>query len=662
MPTETPVAPEPTRPIAPVRDPMADLRRQNAPISLWRTPEAITSAISGLLLALGYLAQRAGSATWVPELLWTGALVAGGFFFVRRAIRELIQQRQIGTYFLMSLGGLAAWLIGHADEGAMLVFLTSISEAAQNFTERKTRSAITALMSLAPRTALVDRDGVESVVPVEALVVGDRFIVRPGEAIATDGVIETGFSEVDQAPVTGESVPVERGPGDTVFAGTINGPSALRVRATHTAADNTLARIISLVESAREHRGQSQRFIEQFGAIYSPAILVVAAAVACGPPLLGGLPWADWLNRATVFIVAAAPCAMVISIPVALVAAIGTGARQGVLIKGGVHLEELARVKVVALDKTGTLTAGRPAVTDVVSLGDRNADRATILALAAGIEAYSEHPLAAAIGRQARSEGLTPVPVTGFRALTGRGAQADAGDRPVFAGSPALFAEQGHPVDPAALAPYQEAGKTLVLVGDAAGALGLIALRDNLRPNARQAVADLRAEGIERVVMLTGDHARTAQAIAAEVGVDEVFAGLKPEDKVDRVRALRARYGDVAMVGDGVNDAPALAEANVGIAMGAAGTDVALETADVALMADDLEKLVTALRLAHRNRHIVRQNLTLATLVITGLALGAIAGLLPLPAAVLGHEISEFLVIGNGLRMLRTIPDRAHPA
>ncbi len=456
--------------------------------------------------------------------------------------------------------------------------------------------------------------------------------------------------------MTGESVPVGKSRGDTVFAGTINGNAALEVRATKTAADNTLARIIAMVESAREHKGQSQRFIERFGAVYSPSVLGIAALVAVLPPLLLDQPWPTWLNRATVLVVAAAPCAMVISIPVALVAALGTGARQGVLMKGGVHIEELSRVRVVALDKTGTLTRGRPDVTDVVPL-DTNGDPyrpEEILALAAGIEAHSEHPLAAAIVRHARSIGIVPRAVDDFHARPGQGAEAQVEGTMAYAGSPALFAELGHAINTEPISRLQAEGKTVIIVGDAAGPCGLIALRDNLRPNARCALAAMRDEGIERIVMLTGDNARTAAAIAAEAGVDDFFADLSPEGKVERVRELRLQVGEVAMVGDGVNDAPALAEATVGIAMGAAGTDVALETADVALMADDLEKLVYALKLARRNRIIVRQNLTMATIVIALLALGAVVGLLPLPAAVIGHEISEFLVIGNGLRMLRT--------
>jgi len=364
--------------------------------------------------------------------------------------------------------------------------------------------------------------------------------------------------------------------------------------------------------------------------------------------------------RATVFIVAAAPCALVISIPITMVAALGTAARNGVLIKGGVYVEDLAKVSVVALDKTGTLTSGEPQVTDVLLTARRDggpADDGALLGLAAAIERHSEHPLARAIVRRAREADLAVPEVSGFRALTGAGAEASVNGRRVFIGSPALFEDRlGTPLETfkAEITRLQDDGKTVIVVGDERTAWGLLALRDTLRPNAQRAVAALHAAGIGSVVMLTGDNLRTARAIAREVGIDEVFAELKPEDKAARVRALAEERGHVAMVGDGVNDAPALAEATVGVAMGAAGTDVALETADVALMADDLDKLVYALGHAKRTQAVVRQNLALSAIVIGALIVGAVAGAFTLPIVVVAHEVSEFLVIASGLRMLRS--------
>ena len=389
---------------------------------------------------------------------------------------------------------------------------------------------------------------------------------------------------------------------------------------------------------------------------YSPAVLLIGFLIAVVPPLFLGMSWEESIGRATVFIVAAAPCALVISIPIALAASLGTAARQGVLIKGGVYVEELNKVKVVALDKTGTLTTGRPEVTDVLAVGSPALSEEEVLALAAGIEGRSEHPLARAILRYAEERSVEPAGTSSFVALAGAGGRARRNGSTVWAGSPELFAEElGLDMGPATagIEALQGEGKTVVVIGDEEAVWGLIAIRDNVRDNAPRAIVGLRAAGLNRTIMLTGDNERTAKTIAREAGVDEFYAGLKPEDKVDQVKDLARRYGHVAMVGDGVNDAPAMAEATVGVAMGAAGTDVALETADVALMGDDLEKLVYAFHLAGRNRSIVMQNLVLSILIISVLSLGALSGALSLPAAVLGHEISELVVIANSLRLLR---------
>ncbi len=626
----------------------------------WRNLKVLTSALSGLLLLVGWLVGLAGAPEPVSLVIYIAAILIGGYYFGREAIEELILEREIGIEMLMGVAAVVATAMGQAAEGAMLVFLYSISEAAEGYTEEKTRAAVKALMNLAPKVALVRRDGHEVEIPVEDIEVGDVFIVRPGESVATDGEVLVGASSVNQAPVTGESVPVEKEPGDTVFAGSINGEGALEVQTTKIFAENTISRIIRMVEEAQERKGNSQRFIERFGSRYSPAVLLIGALVAVLPPLFFDASWATWITRATVFIVAAAPCARVISIPITLVASLGTGARQGVLIKGGVYVEELARVQVVAMDKTGTLTRGKPEVTDIVLLR-QDADRMTtsqqeLLALAAGIERRSEHPLAQAIVRHAAEKAAKPVELSDFRSLTGAGASASLDGQVLYVGSPDLFHSRlGVSLSGAwdDINHLQEEGKTVVVVGDDQVAWGLIAIRDNIRSNARKAVEALHEIGITKVVMLTGDNERTARAIAGELGIDEIYAELKPEDKVAKVRELTARYGHVAMVGDGVNDAPALAEATVGVAMGAAGTDVALETADVALMADDLEKLVYALKLARRNQSVVKQNLGLSAVVIGALVIGAVAGVFTLPIAVLGHELSEFVVIGSGLRMLR---------
>ena len=622
----------------------------------WRNPKVVTSALSGALLLAGWLGGLGGLPGAVSTAIYLVAIAVGGYCFGREAIEELIFEREVGIELLMSVAAVVATLMGQAAEGAMLVFLYSISEAAEGYTEQKTRAAVRALMDLAPKLALVVRDGAERQIPVEELQAGDIFIVKPGQAMATDGVIVSGASSVNEAPITGESMPVEKRAGDQVFAASLNGEGALQVRATRTFTENTLSRILHMVEEAQERKGKSQRFIDRFGKRYSPAVLLIGALIAVVSPFLFGGAWDTWIIRATVFMVAAAPCALVISIPITMVAALGTAARRGVLIKGGLYVEELAKIQIVALDKTGTVTEGEPEVTDVLPASTvAGASAHEMLAAAAGIEKLSEHPLAKAIVRHAHAQGVTPAEVSDFLALTGAGAQAKIAGATMYVGSPELF-ETRLQVDLQRLREdilrLQEEGKTVIVIGDQDRVLAVIAIRDRIRENARAAIQDLRRAGVDKVVMLTGDNERTARAIAREIGIDEVHAALKPDQKQAKVRELAA-HGRVAMVGDGVNDAPALAEATVGVAMGAAGSDVALETADVALMGDDLQKLAYALRLARRNQSVVKQNLALSAVVIALLVIGAVAGMLNLPAAVLAHELSEFAVIGSGLRMLR---------
>ncbi len=619
----------------------------------WRNLQVVTSTLSGLLLAIGFFGSMLGLPSLLETSLYLLAVVIGGWYFIREGIETLLEERQVGIEILMTVAAITAGLLGQWAEAAMLVFLYSISEAAEGYTEERTRNAIRALMDLAPKTALVLRDDKEIIIPAEELCVGDLFVVRPGEAVATDGKIVEGHSSLNQAPVTGEAVPVEKNIGDSVFAATLNGEGALTIRVTKTTADNTLARIIHLVEEAQSSKGKSQRFIERFGRHYSPAVLVVGVLLAVMPPLFFALEWQEWLTRATVFIVAAAPCALVISIPITLVVAIGTAGRNGILIKGGVHLENLARVRVITLDKTGTLTLGRPQVSKVITYN--GVTEKQLLASAAALESRSQHPLASAIINYAADENIEVTPADDFQSLTGAGAKGRINDEMVYIGKPALFASMRIDLNPiqAQIRELQQAGNTVILLGTEQQVQGLIAIIDPLRPGVADAMSELRKAGIEKIIMLTGDNPLTANTIAVRAGIDEVFAELSPEDKKHKVEELDQQYGRVAMVGDGVNDAPALAAAHVGIAMGAAGTDVALETADVALMADDLSRLPYLIRFSRRNWSIIRQNLMLSVLVIGTLVVGAVAGVFSLPIAVLAHEISEFVVIASGLRMLR---------
>ncbi|MCG3173809.1 MAG: putative cadmium-transporting ATPase [Myxococcota bacterium] len=619
---------------------------------LW-SPKVLASIASGVLLALGWGLARTLTVGW-PSLIAFGlAILVGGYFFAREGLEKLWRKRVVGIEVLMSTAALGAAALGEPLEAAMLVFLYSISEAAEGFTEQKTRAAVRALMKLVPKVALVRRDGVDVEVPVESLAVGDVFIVRPGESVATDGEVVRGETSIDQAPVTGESVPVKKAAGDEVFAGTINAEGVIEVRATKTYQENTVAKIIHLVEEAQEKKGERQRFIERFGARYSPAVLVGGALVAAVLVFALGFSLTAALHRAVVFVVAAAPCALVISVPITLVAALGTGARNGVLIKGGVILERLATIRTIALDKTGTLTRGEPAVTDVLRLDASPHAESEMLSRLATVESRSEHPVARAIVAHARARGLAVGEATDVRALPGAGVVATIDGVELLVGRLGLFeGTAGNAAEAMAeVRRLEDAGKTAIVAGTSSSVWCVVAVQDAVRDEAAEAVRLLHARGVDLVV-LSGDQRVAVERVASTLGIKRFHGALKPEDKLAEIRSLAAR-APIAMVGDGVNDAPALAQATVGVAMGAAGTDVALETADVALMGDDLRRLAFALALAQRTQQVVRQNLVLSILVIGTLAVGAVAGVFSLPVAVLVHEISEFIVIGSGLRLLR---------
>ena len=622
------------------------------PERLWESREVRWSALSGLLLLAGFLTSVLDGPDAVSTALYVAATVAGARFFAVEAFEELVREREIGIELLMTVGAVAAGGLGEWGEAAMLVFLYSISEALEEFTESRTEGAIRALMDLAPKTVTLLRDGQQVEVPAENLEVGDRFLVRPGEGLATDGTIVDGASALDESAVTGESIPVEKTVGQKVFAGTLNGTGVLTIEATATHENNTLAKIVHLVTEAQEEKGRAQRFMERFAGRYSPAVLAVGVLVA----VVGGLSgdWDTWLERAATVIVAAAPCALVISIPITYVAAIGNAGRRGVLVKGGVVLEDLATVKVAAFDKTGTLTHGRPELIEVIPAP--GIDEAEALALAAGVERASEHPLAKAVVDGAIDRGVAPAEVTDINALVGAGIEGRHGGRAVLVGSPKLMGERTIPLVAfeGRERQLESAGVTAVVLTVDEEPWAVFGLADTLRDLAASTVRALKDAGIDRTVMLTGDNRRTAEAIAKGVGVDEALAEQRPEDKAAAIRDLQARYGGVVMAGDGINDAPALAAATVGVAMGSAGSDAALETADVALMADDLSKLADALHLARRTRTVVRQNLALSFAVLVILVPGALFGVLNLPAAVAAHELSELAVILSGLRMART--------
>jgi Cd2+/Zn2+-exporting ATPase len=613
-----------------------------------------TTLGSGALLLLGFLAGSAGLPPSAGISAYAVAAILGGWSVARAGLAGL-RAGTLDINFLMAVAVIGAAAIGDWAEGATVVFLFSLGELLESYTMERTRHAIRAVMALAPPAATVRRDGQEFSLAVEEIRVGEVILVRPGERIAMDGEVVAGESAVNQAPVTGESVPVEKVAGDPVFAGTINEEGALEVRVTRLARDNTVAKIIRLVEEAQAQKAPSQRFVDRFARVYTPAILAVALLVAT-VPLLFGVPWQAAIYRALVLLVISCPCALVISTPVAVVAGIGAAARHGALIKGGVYLEELGGIRAVALDKTGTLTTGTAEVTDVVPLD--HADPGELLRIAGSIEQRSQHPLAQAIVRAARAEGLPLEETTDFRSLTGRGVQSTLNGSAYLVGNVRLFREQGIPLDSIEdrLVSLQEQGKTGILLGAEGRLLGLIAMADQPREVAHAALEELTRAGVRQVVMLTGDTARVARAVADHFGIEQVRADLLPEDKVSVVRELMREHGSVAMVGDGVNDAPALAAATVGVAMGAAGTDVALETADVALMSDDLSRLPYAIRVSRAARAIIRQNIAFSLLVKLAFLMALVPGWTTLWLAVLADTGATVLVVLNSLRLLHLRP------
>ena len=614
----------------------------------WRFRPLQFAVLSGILLAVTFVLDRSGTLPAAPIVgLYIVSAVLGAYHWAREAV-EALGERRVNIDVLMLVAAVGAGILGLWEEMAFLAFLYGAAEGIEEWTYGRTRGAIRDLLDLAPKVATLVVDGAERDVPAEDLRPGDRFRVRPGERLVTDGVIVEGSTTLDESAVTGESVPVERGPGDEVFAGSIDLTGSIVVEATRSFADNTLSRIVEMVEEAQELKMRTQRFIDRFSSRYSPAILALGAALGVVPILFGGDPGV-WAVRGITVVVAGAPCALVMSTPVAVASAISSAGKNGILIKGGAALEDLGAVEVMAFDKTGTLTAGRPAVTDVVAGASTEIE---VLSLAAAIERHSEHPLAQAI--VAAVDGDIPEAV-GFRATAGAGAAAVVDGRAAWVGNAGAATAAG--VDPGEVARWERRagelraeGKTIVYVGSDGQIMGLIALRDEPRPGAAAAVAALHEVGIRHVVMLTGDAEPTARAIAAALGIDDVRAELKPEDKAEVVAELEATLGATAMVGDGINDAPALATATVGIAMGAAGTDAAIEAADVALMGDDLGVLVDAARLGRRVARISRQNVVFAIGILVVLVPAAAFGILSVAGAVLAHEVSELAAVGNGLR------------
>ena len=621
-----------------------------APLSFWRSPAVRRVLAGGVLLAGGLALEQLGFGhAWVVPLYLASILLAGADW-VRHGWQELTHCHEVGIEVLMAAAAVGAAALGLWDEAAALVFLYGMAEAVEHLTYDRAKRAIERLLDLVPAEATVLRDGGEVVVPASLLQRGDRIRVRPGESIPTDGLVEEGESAVDESSLTGESIPIEKKPGERLFAGTLNRTGSLVFRATATAAENSVSRLVKLVEAAQKSKGRGQQLVERFTNAYSPLVLG-AAVLLLLVPLVSGGAFATWARYAVVLLVAAAPCALAMSTPVAFAAGISAAGRHGILIKGGRYLEVLARVRTVAFDKTGTLTRGRPEV--VVVEPARGTTEWELLWKAASLEVHSEHPLAAAVVRHAHSKGVAAFQeVTRFRALPGSGVQGYVDGECIQVVQPEAG---GVPFGDVAdrLAELAGAGVTPAIVLSGGRFLGLLGFRDEPRPEASTAIRHIRKAGVSRLVVLSGDRPLVAENVARSVGVDDARGGLRPEEKVDAVRALSAESGPVAMVGDGINDAPALAAAEVGIAMGALGSDASIEAADVALMADSLEHLDEAFLIGRKVRTIVLQNVVFSIVVLAVLIPVALTGAITITMTVVAHEAAELLAVANGLRALK---------
>lgn len=629
--------------------------------SFWKQwGRTLLTAASGLFTLAGFVWQialtgEAWSSSHVPpgaQVLFGLGILAGVWLVLPKAWLAARRLRP-DMNLLMTVAVVGAVSLGDWLEASTVAFLFALSLALESWSVGRARRAVAALLDLTPPSArLLKGDGSEEQVPVEQVPVGALLLVKPGERIPLDGKVVRGSSHVNQAPITGESVPALKNPGDPAFAGTINGDGALTIESTKPAGDTTLAHIIRLVGEAHSRRAPSEQWVEKFARVYTPIVLGLAVVISVVPPLLGGV-WSDWFYRALVLLVIACPCALVISTPVSIVSALAAAARHGVLVKGGVFVEMPGHLRAVAFDKTGTLTEGRPAVVEVVPLDGH--DETALLERAAGLEARSEHPLGRAVVEFARKRGVPVRPAEDFHIVPGKGATGRWNGSSYWLGSHRYLEERGQETEDVhrRLEAMSGAGRTVVVIGNEHHVCGLIALADPVRPEAQRALQALRQAGVRHIILLTGDNQATAQAVAEVIGVDEVRAELLPAEKVEAVESLTARFGSVAMVGDGVNDAPALARATVGVAMGAAGSDAAIETADIALMSDDLTRLPWLVQHSRRTLNVIRQNVAFSLGVKAVFVALTLLGTSSLWAAIAADMGASLLVIFNGLRLLR---------
>jgi Cd2+/Zn2+-exporting ATPase len=613
--------------------------------------------LSAIFLLMGWFSgEFYGEESPASIIAFIAAILIGGYRLFIRGLKNLVHL-QFDMRTLMTIAIIGAAFIGEWGEGAMVVILFAISEALESYSMDKARQSIQSLMDIAPNEALVRRGNQEVMVEVDQILIDDILIVKPGQKIAMDGIVVKGASAVNQAAITGESVPVTKNVDHEVFAGTLNEEGLLEIRVTKHAQDTTIAKIIHLVEEAQAERAPSQAFVDRFAKYYTPAIMLIALGIAIFPPLLFNADWSTWIYQGLAVLVVGCPCALVISTPVSIVTAIGNAARNGVLIKGGIHLEETGAIKAIAFDKTGTLTQGIPMVTDYIPVTNQNPDE--LLKLIAALENRSQHPLAAAIMKKAEESNLAyqSVEIDEFTSITGKGIKGKVKGLMYYVGSPGFIEEivkNGIDQDcKKMIEELQNAGKTVMMAAIEEHIIAVIAVADEVRESSKAVIRKLHELGIEKTIMLTGDNLGTAHAIGKQVGVTDIQAELMPQDKLAFIKQLREKYDKVAMVGDGVNDAPALAASNVGIAMGGAGTDTALETADIVLMGDDLRKLPFTVKLSRKALTIIKQNITFALGIKIVALLLVIPGWLTLWIAIFADMGATLLVTLNGLRLLR---------
>ncbi|TPG44108.1 heavy metal translocating P-type ATPase [Flavobacterium pectinovorum] len=616
-----------------------------------RHGQAIVTGLCLLFIGLAWWAGK--SEISVAEIsLYILAYIVGGYQKAKEGLDTLFKEKQLDVDLLMVVAAIGAASIGYWMDGAILIFIFSLSGALESYTMERTDKAIESIMKLRPEEAVLFEDGAERTVKVEQLKKGDVIIVRPGDRIAADGIIIEGYSAINQASITGEAIPVDKKNNDVVFSGTINGQGALQIEVTKSAEDTMLAKIIHLVHEAQKEKPPIQLFVERFEGIYAKFVIISALVLMTLPHYIFSWTWSETIYRAMIFLVVASPCALVSSIMPATLSAISNAARKGVLFKGGVHLENIADIKVVAFDKTGTLTSGKPKVMDIVPL--QNTTEIELLQVAASIETLSQHPIAKAIVQAAKERNVALKRPKELQAIHGLGVHGSLDGISYRIGKVDILDDISLLKDHLEKADELEnQGKTVIFVAVNQKLIGLLSIVDTIRPEAKKVIDELKAMGI-KVALLTGDSKTTGNAVGKQTGIDEIYTELLPEQKVGAIKKLESKYGKTAMVGDGVNDAPALASASVGIAMGGAGTDVAMETADIILMSDNIENIPFAISLGKRTNRVVKQNIVFAIgVALTLVTMNFLGGIINLPEGVIGHEGSTVLVILSGLRLLR---------